>query len=615
MSTTQRESETAQNPGKDACPKCGADLSDDRLWKQYGVCANCRHHTRMGAWDRVRLLVDKGSFEEINQNLVSVDPLEFTDSQPYRDRVLKAREKTGLNEAVLSGRAKIRGIEFVVAVVDFGFLGGSMGSVAGEKIALAFEHAIDRKIPIVTVVASGGARMQEGMLSLVQMAKTAAAAQRAHDAGVPYISIVTDPTTGGMYASYVSQGDIMLAEPGALIGFAGPRVISGTMPDDQKDKAIESHSAEYLLEHGFLDAIIDRTRLRDTLSVILRVIARSNQELPETKQPVVNARREASDEASDEAWDMVQIARRQDRPTALDYIHRIFPQFVELHGDRTYGDDPAVVAGLGELGGRGVVIVGLERGHGDDRRRGGQALPEGYRKALRMIRLARSLDCPLVTFIDTPGAFLGIESEERGLAAALSECLAQMSVLPVPVIPVIIGEGGSGGALALGVGDRILMQENAIYSVIAPEGAAAILFRDPDRAPELAELLKITARDCVRLRVADALVAEPEPGAHADPDFAAGMLRDALLWALSDVQEMSGEKLVEERYKKFRQMGQVNRYWREMLGREAGAIGMRVARTVGSIRGRLPWQDDPHDESEPGVIDELTEREYGQDQS
>lgn len=570
------------------CPACEADLTGDRTWLRYRVCPNCGHHARIGAWERIEMLVDDGSFEEIHENLVSVDPLEFTDSRPYRERVESAREKTGLNEAVLSGRAKIRGIEFVIAIVDFNFLGGSMGSVAGEKIALAFEHAIDRKIPIITVVASGGARMQEGMLSLVQMAKTAAAAQRAHDAGIPYISILTDPTTGGMYASYASQGDIILAEPGALIGFAGPRVIAGTMPEGQRENAVKTHTPEYLLEHGFLDAIVDRVRHRDTLSVLLRVIARSDRKMRESKLPVVSPR----EEDFDRAWDVVQVARREDRPTALDYIRRLSPQFIELHGDRAHGDDPAVVAGLGEIGGRGVVIVGLERGHGDERRRGGQALPEGYRKALRMIHLARRLDCPLVTFIDTPGAFLGVESEERGLASALSECLSAMSVVPVPVIAIIIGEGGSGGALALGVGDRILMQEHAIYSVIAPEGAAAILFRDPSRAPEVAESLKLTARDCVRLGVADALVAEPEAGAHSDPDFAAGLLRDAVLWAFWDMQDTVGRKLVDERYKKFRRMGQINYYWREVLGREAEAFGTRVARTVGSIRGRFGGEDD-----------------------
>lgn len=589
MSTkTDRNERTADEPIEPrACERCGHDLSQDRIWRQYSVCSNCGRHERIGAWQRVEMLVDRDSFQEINQSLVSVDPLEFTDSKPYRDRVLAARDKTGLNEAVLTGRARIRGHEFVLAVVDFRFLGGSMGSVAGEKIALAFEHATERKIPIITIVASGGARMQEGMLSLVQMAKTTAAAKRASDAGIPYISILTDPTTGGMYASYASHGDIILAEPEALIGFAGPRVIAGTMKDGDKDRAIESHTAEFLLQHGFVDAIVDRIRMRDTLSVILRVFSRAQRPVREISLPMVDER----EREYEEAWDIVQVARREDRPTTLDYIRRISPQFIELHGDRAFGDDPAVVAGLGDIGGRGVVIVGLERGHGDERRRGGQALPEGYRKALRMMRLARRLNAPLITFVDTPGAFLGIESEERGLASALSTCLAEMSALPVPVISVIIGEGGSGGALALGVADRILMQEHAIYSVIAPEGAAAILFRDASRAPEVAEALKITARDCVRLGVADALIAEPEAGAHTDPDFAAGLVRDAILWGISEVQEIEGDKLIEQRYRKFRKMGQVNRYWREMVSREAGAISDRLVRTVGSLRGRLGGGD------------------------
>lgn len=568
------------------CPTCGADVANDRSWRVYRVCSVCGHHRRLGAWERLHALVDEGSFDEINEDLVSVDPLQFTDSLPYRERVMAARERTGLTEAVLTGRAKLRGQEFVLAIVDFGFLGGSMGSVAGEKIALAFEHAVDRRLPIVTVVASGGARMQEGMLSLVQMAKTCAAAQRAHDAGILYISILTDPTTGGMYASYASQGDIILAEPGALIGFAGPRVIAGVT--HREDGAARSHTAEFLFAHGYIDAIVERPRLRDTLATLLRVVRTGKREVRETRLPTAQA--QPAD--IEEAWDVVQIARREDRPSTLDYIRRISPQFVELHGDRMFGDDPAVIAGLGEVGGRGVVLVGLERGHGDATRRGGKALPEGYRKALRMMRLAGRIGCPLVTFIDTPGAYLGIEAEERGLASALSECLAEMSVLPIPIVAVIIGEGGSGGALALGVADRILMQEHSIYSVIAPEGAAAILYRDPERAPEIAEALKLTAPDCVRLGVADALVPEPEGGAHADPDFAAAMLRDAVLWALHDVQGTSGRRLVEERYRKFRQMGQVNRLWREVLSREAGAFGTRVAQTMESLRERFPWHAD-----------------------
>ncbi len=566
------------------CRSCGASLAGDRRWEQIKVCSNCGHHERLTAKERVALLLDDGSFVETNPRMVSGDPLQFSDVQPYRDRVHAAQKKTGLNEAVLTGTGSIRNLKVVIAIVDFNFLGGSMGSVAGEKIALAFENAIDLELPIVTVVASGGARMQEGMLSLVQMAKTAAAARRAHMKRVPYISVLTDPTTGGMYASFATQGDIILAEPNALIGFAGPRVIAGTMPNITDPSEIPSHTAEYLLEEGFLDAIVERWRLRDTLATILRVFSRAQQEVWPTALPAVdNKRRDLG-----EAWDVVQVARRDDRPTALDYIRRMSRQFVELHGDRVFGDDAAVVTGLGELGGRGVIFIGLERGHHDPIRRGGQALPEGYRKAHRMMLLARRFRCPLITLVDTPGAYLGIESEERGLAHALSECLAEMSMLPVPVVSVIIGEGGSGGALALGVADRILMQEHAIYSVIAPEGAAAILFRDPERAPEVAESLKLTAQDCVELGVVDNLVAEPELGAHNNAEFAATLLRDALLWALGDLQDTKGSKLIEDRYRKFRKMGD----WSELPGQEGRAHASRFARRVGSLLDRMQRQSD-----------------------
>jgi len=568
-----------------ACPKCNTDVTGNERWQRFRVCPACGHHERISAYERIDLLLDRGSFEETNHGLVSVDPLGFSDLQPYRERVQAAREKTGLTEAALTGRGTVQGHEIVIAVVDFGFLGGSMGSVVGEKIALAFELAIERKVPIVTVVASGGARMQEGMLSLVQMAKTAAAAQRAHDAHIPYISILTHPTTGGIYASFATQGDIILAEPQALIGFAGPRVIKGVTKTETD--ALQTHNAEFLLDRGFIDAIVDRSRLHNSLATILRLIAARDTRVaaippaPHTPRP-----------DTDDAWDVVQVARHAKRPTTLDYIRRISPQFIELHGDRTFGDDPAVVAGLGEVGGRGVVLIGLERGHDDPDRRGGAALPEGYRKALRMMRLAERIGCPLVTFIDTPGAYLGVEAEERGLAVSLSECMATMSALPVPIVSAIIGEGGSGGALALGVADRVLMQEHAIYSVIAPEGAAAILYRDVSRAPEVAEALKITAADCIKLGVADTLVPEPAGAAHSDPDLAAALLRDALVNALAEIQGASGRRLAAHRYRKFRQMGQVNSYWREVVSREASVFGTRVARTVGSIRERFAGQDD-----------------------
>ncbi len=579
------------------CKRCGVDLAQDGMYTRYRVCGSCGNHHTIPATEFISALVDPDSFDEFNRKLVSVDPLVFSDRLPYRKRVAEAREATGLTEAVVTGSARIRGHRVILAVMDFRFLGGSMGSVVGEKIALAFERATEKKIPIITIAASGGARMQEGMLSLVQMAKTAAAAKRAHDSHVPYISVLTHPTTGGMYASFANQGDIIIAEPEALIGFAGPRVVKQVSGRD----TIDSHSSEFLHDHGFVDGIVARPRLRDTLSTILRVVsARAEISKPE------RSGNQLDPVDLESAWKAVQIARHPERPTTLDYIKRISSQFIELQGDRLYGDDHAIVGGLGEIAGRGVVFIGHQRTGGEDRR-GGQALPEGYRKAIRLMELAARLSMPVVTFVDTPGAYLGDGAEERSIASALSESLATMSVIEVPTIAIVIGEGGSGGALAMGVADRVLMQDHAIYSVIAPEGAAAILYRDASRAPEVAQSLKITAADCRRLGVVDVVVPEPEGGAHQDPDFAAALLRDTLLRELSEIIDRSPEKLVKDRYRKFRRMGQHNTHFREVMAREANEFGDMVGRGFDRLRGRLPFGDG-HEDQEPDESDE-TERQ------
>uniref|UniRef100_A0A7C5RUR5 Multifunctional fusion protein n=1 Tax=Thermomicrobium roseum TaxID=500 RepID=A0A7C5RUR5_THERO len=580
-----------------SCPRCEAQLGGDEVYERYRVCSHCGYHFTLSAEERIRLLVDPGTFEEFNRHLVSMDPLVFSDRLPYRKRILQAREETGLREAVITGIGRIRGHEVVLAVLDFRFLGGSMGSVVGEKITLAFERAAERRLPIVTVSASGGARMQEGVLSLVQMAKTTAAAKRAHDSSVPFISVLTHPTTGGIYASFANQGDIILAEPGALIGFAGPRVVKETAGHEP----LRSHSAEFLFEHGFVDQIVDRRRLRDTIGLILRLV-RAESEL--VSRPVI--RRAVSDDAPvRRAWEVVQLARHPERPTTLDLIRRISPQFVELHGDRLYGDDPAIVGGIGEIAGQGVVLIGHERGHGDPARRNGQALPEGYRKAMRLMDLAARLRLPVITLIDTPGVYLGEGAEERGIASALSQCLAMMSVLPVPTIAVIIGEGGSGGAIALAVADRVLMLENAIYSVISPEGAAAILYRDASRAPEVAESLKLTAPDLLRLEVIDGIVPEPEGGAHRDPDYAAVLLLDAIVESLDELHDISPERLVRERYRKFRRMGHTNTYFRELVAQEVAELSGLIGRTLGGLRERLPFgrEEEAVGQGSPGVRD------------
>jgi acetyl-CoA carboxylase carboxyl transferase alpha subunit len=259
------------------------------------------------------------------------------------------------------------------------------------------------------------------------------------------------------------------------------------------------------------------------------------------------------------------------------------PQFVELRGDRVFGDDAAVIAGIGDLAGMTVCAIGQERGHGDPSRNGGHVKPEGFRKAARIMRLAAELRFPLVTFIDTPSAHLDYDSEARGLAGALSSCLANMSVLPVPVVSVVIGEGGSGPALALGVADRILMQEHAVYSVIAPEGAAAIVHRDAARAQDIADALKITAYDCLVLGVVDAVVPEPENGAHVDPDYAALLLRGEIVSSLVELRRRDPRRLVEERFRKFRRMGEFQRLVEAAEGQRAEALRTAMKRAFGSL--------------------------------
>ncbi len=559
------------------CPECGASLSESELYALYRVCPSCRHHFSVPAMERIGMLVDEGSFKEINKWLASIDPLSFTDKVPYRQRLQEAQRRTGLVDAAVTGLCRIGGIPTVIAVLDFDFMGGSMGSVVGEKIALAFETALKHRIPMVAVSSSGGARMQEGILSLMQMAKTSAAARRLRQARLPFISILANPTTGGLLASFASLGDVIIAEPKALIGFAGPRVIEQTMGAPLPPG---SHSAEFLLEHGHVDMVVDRSKLRDTLVVLLDLLTSKYRLVsltgPDRFEPRYNP--------SVTPWQRVQLARHPDRPTTLDYIRLMTSSFVELHGDRHFGDDPAIVAGIGELAGQPVAIIGHERGHGEQTpfRRNGRALPEGYRKAQRVMRLAATFGVPIVTLIDTPGAYPGLEAEERGIASAIAESLALMAELPTPIIAAVIGEGGSGGALALAVADRILMQENAIYAVISPEGAAAILYRDAAKAEELTPAMKLTAHDCKLLGVIDVVVPEPPGGAHTDPAAAAWQLKHAIVRELLEIQGRKPSKLIAERYSKFRRMGQMAPFYSALIGQlkeRIPALGTLEAQT------------------------------------
>jgi acyl-CoA carboxylase subunit beta len=531
------------------CPACTAMVYAKRLRRAAGVCPECGHHTPLTAPERLAQLLDDGAGEAIAVAVPDADPLGFVDVRPYPQRLADARRRTGLDEAVLCARGRIDGHPVVVAAMDFRFLGGSLGAAVGEAITRACEVALAERTPLLLVTASGGARMQEGIVSLMQMAKTSQALRRLDEAGVLTISLVTDPTYGGVAASFATLGDVIVAEPGARLGFAGPRVIAQTIGETLPPGF---QTAEYLLEHGIVDVISPRAQLRGTLARLLAVGAGSPR-ASVAPDPVLV--RDAAQLPPRPAWDAVRAARRFGRPTTLDYANLLLADFTELHGDRIGGDCPAMVCGLGRLSGLPVVLVGTQKGRTPAElaaRNYGMPTPAGYRKAARAMRLAAKLGLPVVSLVDTSGAYPGVAAEEQGQSVAIAENLRLLSGLPVPVVAVVTGEGGSGGALALAVADEVLMCGDAVYSVITPEGCASILWKDAAAAPQAAEALRVDARSLLQLGVVDGVVPEV---AHGDHLVAAETLGAALLETLLPLTRLDVATRTARRHDRFRAFG------------------------------------------------------------
>ncbi|MEU3457040.1 acetyl-CoA carboxylase carboxyltransferase subunit alpha [Micromonospora sp. NPDC006766] len=546
------------------CDGCASLLYRKRLRRNLDVCPECGAHARLDAPDRVAQLTDPDSFTPLPDRAARVDPIRFVDTLPYPNRLGAARTGTGLHEAVLCGTARIGGQRVALAVMDFRFLGGSLGSAVGELITASAERALADEVPLVLVTASGGARMQEGALSLMQMATVSQAIAGLREAGLLTVSVITDPTYGGVAASFATNTDVVLAEAGARMGFAGPRVIrqvtGATLPEGFQ-------TAEFLLQHGQVDMVVPRHALRGRLTVLLaagqtgRRAARQNPAVPrQVPRPATAAGAGPATGAGPErdAWATVRAARHPGRPTTLDYLETTFDGFVELHGDRLGADCPAIVGGVARLTGRPVMVIGHQKGHTTAElvaHNFGMASPAGHRKALRLMRLAARLRLPVVTLVDTPGADPGVSAERQGQAAAIAENILALTVLPTPVVAVITGEGGSGGALALAVADRVLMLENAVYSVISPEGCAAILWSDSSAAPQAARALRLTAADLCRLGVVDEVVPEPRPAAHHDPAGAADLLGRAVAANLAPLLDVPTATLVRRRRQRFRRYG------------------------------------------------------------
>lgn len=535
------------------CKKCNSPIYVEDVRANYYVCPKCMGYFRVHAYRRIEMLVDKGSFKEWNKTMPISNPLDFPN---YEEKLKEAKEKSHLDEAVVTGKAKIENIDVVLAICDARFMMSSMGHNVGEKITFAIEEAARLDMPVIIYACSGGARMQEGIISLMQMAKTSAALKKLHDKRQVFISVLTDPTTGGVTASFAMLGDIILAEPKALIGFAGPRVIAQTIGAKLPDGFQRS---EFLLEHGFVDAIVERKDQKDTLLKILKL--NQKKDLSFIKKCIKDNKKledisvEASKDEKKTAWDSVLISRSSDRPTAKDYIDELFADFIEFHGDRCYGDDAAIIGGIASFHGISVTVIGQQKGRSlkeNQSRNFGMPSPEGYRKALRLMKQANDFGRPIICFVDTPGAFCGLEAEERGQGEAIARNLYEMSGLKVPILSIVIGEGGSGGALALAVSNEVWMLEHAIYSILSPEGFASILYKDAKLAKEAAQDMKIVSKELKKLGIVDRVIPEKENASLENVgEISSIMDREILTW-LEEYIDKTEEELISQRYDRYR---------------------------------------------------------------
>lgn len=609
------------------CGECGYSAPGDKVLACDFCCPRCGSYFRMRPRDRIALVADLGSFAEFADDVEGSDPLEFAG---YPAKLASVRARSGESEAVVCGFCRIEGQSCGVAVMDSGFMMGSMGYAVGERLSRLFDRATQQKLPVVVFAASGGARMQEGLVSLMQMAKVSCAVQRHRYAGLFYLSVITDPTTGGVTASFATEGDVIISEPRALIGFAGRRVIESTVREELPEGF---QTAEFALEHGLIDGIVAREDLRSVVSELIAlhhiptreeeaimavraknadkrtgrrssdfveknrseerrrlrrdpvralsfgihdVLRRGFQTAASIARPplrqddryhaaqvplpkdVVPDTQAAHDGTGADAWRRVQLARRVDRPTAAVYLDALVDGFLQMHGDRSFADDPAIVAGLGFVEGRPVTVITQEKGASTADRVAhnfGCSHPEGYRKALRLARQAEQFGRPVICLVDTQGAHCDAGAEERGQGNAIAECLTTFAGLKVPVISVVLSEGGSGGALALAVGDRVAMMENAVYSILTPEGFASILWKDASRAAEAADAMKPTAWQAKAMGIVDEVIREEGAGAHEHPEQAARAVKDYVVSSLRELDGIPVSELVRRRQERFSRIG------------------------------------------------------------
>jgi len=492
---------------------------------------------RLGAHDAIGAVIDAGSWTSWDAPITDADH-----DAAYAQELAHARSVTGLDEAVITGAATVEGRRIAVLATDFRFLGGSIGIAAGERLTAAIRRATAENLPLLALPASGGTRMQEGAAAFLQMVKITAAVVDHKAAHLPYLVYLRHPTTGGVFASWGSLGHMTFAEPGALIGFLGPRVYQALYDAPFPDGVQTSENLEAC---GLIDGVLPLEKLSEVVDRALSVMVRpSRTASTPTASPSVPV-------ADAPAWESVRASRREDRPGVRELLRYAAGDVLQLSGTGEGETDPGLLLALARFGHTPCVLLGQDR-----RGQTPQAPlgPGALRQARRGMRLAADLDLPLVAVIDTAGAALSREAEEGGLAGEIARCIAEMVSLPVPTVSVLLGQGTGGGALALVPADRVLAAQHGWLSPLPPEGASAILHRDTTHAAEMAEQQGVRSADLFEQGLVDRIIAE-HPDAAAEPEAFSRRMGAAIHAELRTLAGEDPAQRLTERARRFDRIG------------------------------------------------------------
>lgn len=515
---------------KDICFKCNGDL--DELF----VCKTCGNNSYITAKQRIANISDENTFKELTFNKIDISK-----KCNYEDKINKAKENTDLNEAILIGTCSIGGIKVVLGVMESKFMMGTLSVSVGETITRAFEYATDNKLPVILFCASGGARIQEGLFSLVQMAKVNAAIKRHSDKGLLYISCLTNPTMGGVTASFGLLGDINIAEKNSQIGFAGKSII-----ENLYNEILDSNfqTEQYNENNGMIDIIADRKDIRNILLDLLKMINNNN------KVVRIDNKDENKSITNDDLLEILKNVRDIDRFKGKDYLISIFDKYIELKGDRINSNDTSILSGIGNIENKSFIFNIQNKGRTlkeNKETNYGLTRPEGYRKVLRISKIAEKFNIPIINIIDSAGADPSIYSEENGQARAIADCLYTFSDLKTIIISIVVGEGSSGGALALSVCDSIGMLQKSIYTVISPEAYLKIMHKEEQVSNELLKSMRFTANDLFEDKIIDEVISESD-----NLDYNVNNIKNFILNKYEILRKQDIQELINNRYERIR---------------------------------------------------------------